>query len=144
MHLLRYLWALPNTLLGLTVSLFASWGGGSVHVREGVLEASGGFLTTLLRLLRPVGLDVAALTLGHVVLAQNEQRMERCRAHERVHVRQYETWGPFFLPAYFIGSLLAAVRGKHPYLDNPFEQAAFHEEPLPSSLRSDVNDRMSE
>jgi hypothetical protein len=51
--------------------------------------------------------------------------MEACRAHERVHVRQCERWGIFFLPAYLGGSLWAAMRGGDPYRDNPFEREAF-------------------
>jgi hypothetical protein len=41
-----------------------------------------------------------AITLGHVVLATTESALKKTRSHERVHVRQYERWGPFFIPAY--------------------------------------------
>ena len=44
---------------------------------------------------------------------------------ERVHVRQYERWGPFFLPAYFACSLAALARGRDAYRANPFEKEAF-------------------
>jgi hypothetical protein len=48
----------------------------------------------------------------------------RTRAHERAHVRQAERWGPFFLPAYFLASVLVAARGGHYYRDNRFERDA--------------------
>jgi hypothetical protein len=47
------------------------------------------------------------------------------RAHERVHVRQYERWGPLFLPSYLFLSLYMYLRGCDPYRDNPFEREAF-------------------
>jgi hypothetical protein len=40
-------------------------------------------------------------------------------------VRQCERWGPFFLPAYGVASLIALVRRKNPYLDNAFEREAY-------------------
>jgi hypothetical protein len=49
----------------------------------------------------------------------------RCRNHERVHVRQYERWGPLFPPLYLLSSAAALVRGMDPYRDNRFEQEAF-------------------
>ncbi len=65
------------------------------------------------------------MTLGHVVLGLNPSTLEATRAHERVHVRQCERWGPFFLPAYGLASLLAAVRGGDAYRDNRFEREAY-------------------
>ena len=45
-----------------------------------------------------------ALTLGHVVLGVSQAALDDTRAHERVHVAQYERWGPLFLPAYLAAS----------------------------------------
>jgi hypothetical protein len=42
-----------------------------------------------------------------------------------VHVRQYERWGPLFIPAYFAASGWAWWKGGHAYLDNPFEVEAY-------------------
>jgi hypothetical protein len=67
---------------------------------------------------------VAAITFGHVVLAVDAVALERTRAHERIHVNQYERWGALFIPAYLAASLWAAVRGGDPYFDNPFERQA--------------------
>ena len=47
------------------------------------------------------------------------------RAHEQVHVRQYERWGLFFVPAYLVSSLWQLLRGRHIYRDNCFEREAF-------------------
>lgn len=44
--------------------------------------------------------------------------------HELVHVRQYELWGPLFVPIYLIASLWAHGRGGNAYRDNRFEVAA--------------------
>jgi hypothetical protein len=65
------------------------------------------------------------MTLGHVVIGRNEACLDRSRAHERVHVRQCERWGPLFIPAYALASGVVLLRGGRPYLDNPFEREAF-------------------
>lgn len=44
--------------------------------------------------------------------------------HELAHVRQYETWGPFFIPAYLGASIAARLRGGRAYTDNHFEVTA--------------------
>ena len=41
-----------------------------------------------------------------------------------VHVRQYELWGPLFVPVYLVASLWARARGGRAYTDNRFEVAA--------------------
>jgi hypothetical protein len=64
-------------------------------------------------------------TLGHVLIARDRRSLEETRAHERVHVRQCETWGPLFVPAYLTASLWAVWRGRNFYFDNWFEVEAF-------------------
>ncbi len=91
---------------------------------DGVVEIDGGIVRWLLRHATPIG-GAMALTLGHVVLGQSRAALDVSRAHERVHVRQYERWGPFFIPAYLAGSAIAALRGRHFYRDNPFESEAY-------------------
>lgn len=120
-----YLWASPGTFIGfLFVPLAVIRNGKAVWI-DGVLEVHGGFVTSILmRGNRWVG-PIAAITLGHVVLGQNSKLLEETRAHERVHVRQYERWGPFFIPAYFLASIYVGLKGFHPYLDNPFEIEAY-------------------
>jgi hypothetical protein len=68
---------------------------------------------------------IDALTIGHVIIGKNRESLTRCRNHERVHVRQYERWGPLFPPLYLLSSAAALVRGMDPYRDNRFEQEAF-------------------
>jgi len=59
-----------------------------------------------------------------VVLAVDAREMARCRAHERVHVAQYERWCPLFLLAYLGSSLWQWLQGRHAYWDNGFEVEA--------------------
>ena len=131
MNLLRYVWAFPNTALGLLATLLTLATGGKVRRVAGTLEVHGGFARWFLGL--PL-FGAAAMTLGHVILGQEEWYLWMHRAHERAHVRQCEAWGIFFLPAYFLASLWAWVRGGHPYHDNWFEVMAEREagtSPLP-------------
>lgn len=117
-RLLRYLWALPNTALGMLVVGLSLASGGRVKRCRGCVEVEGGFARWLLdhRWFR-----AAALTLGHVILGRDDRCLDRCRDHEHGHVRQAERWGPFFLPAYALASLWAVLRGGHYYRDNWFE-----------------------
>jgi len=105
LRIVLYLWVLPGTLVGLPFVVFAIVTGGGVQFIDGVLEAYGGRLTSILQ--RPFWISgpIAAITLGHIVLGCDRPTLERTRRHERVHVRQYERWGPFFIPAYVLASL---------------------------------------
>ena len=119
----RYLWALPTTTLGL-IALIAGSRGVRVRIVEGVLEAHGPALAWMLRRLTLLPNGAAAITLGHVVLGRDQLSLDATRAHERVHVRQCEVWGPLFVPAYLVGSVVAGLRGRRFYEDNPFETEA--------------------
>ena len=39
-------------------------------------------------------------------------------------MRQYERWGPLFIPLYLGASAWALASGREPYWDNPFEREA--------------------
>jgi hypothetical protein len=119
-----YVWSLPNSALGALFALAALASGGRATVVDGVLEAYGGAASFILRRLVPLRGGASAMTLGHVVVGRDPGCIERTRAHERVHVRQYERWGPLFLPAYAMASVVAALRGRHYYRDNRFEREA--------------------
>ena len=123
MLVFRYLWALPNTLLGLAFLLPALVTGGRVRFERGAIEIHGGFARFFLR--RCLLVSASALTLGHVIIGQDRDCLDHSRDHEHVHVRQYECWGAFMLPAYFLSSLLAWRRGGHFYFDNRFEREAY-------------------
>ena len=71
-----------------------------------------------------------AMTFGHVILGQTAAALDLARNHELVHVRQYERFGPLFVPLYLWHSFRAWLRGGDPYRDNPFEQEAFRTAPL--------------
>ena len=126
---LAYLWAGPATLIGLLILLVAAVSGGRAQRVRGVLEVHGGIVRWLLTRLVPIAGGASAITLGHVVVARDAECLARCRDHEHVHVRQYERWGPLFLPAYILASLYLWIRGRDPYLDNPFEKEAYELEP---------------
>ena len=72
----------------------------------------------------PLARGADAMTLGHVVIGRDARALELTRTHERVHVRQYEWWGPFFVPAYLVAGACALMHGGHPYFDNRFEREA--------------------
>jgi len=126
---LVYLWVSPATVLGLLPVPVVWWQGGGVRVVEGVIEVHGGIVTRFLRRGLPWVGGGAAMTLGHVVWGCDEQDLDATRAHERVHVRQYERWGPLFIPLYLLASLIAWLRGGDAYRDNPFEREAYEREP---------------
>ena len=111
-------------MLGLILASLALVGG-RVRVVAGVIEAHGPWLRWVLSTCVPLCGGAAAITFGHVVLGQDERALTITRAHERVHVRQYERWGVFFLPAYLAASICAMISGGHYYFDNAFERDAF-------------------
>jgi hypothetical protein len=113
-------WAFPATLIGLVLAMLVVTTGGHVRVVDGVVEAADGALARWLRLRA----RFCAITFGHVVLALDRDTHRRCRAHERVHVRQYERWGALFFVAYGVSSLWQRLRGRDAYRDNRFEREA--------------------
>ena len=122
--LLAIVWASPWTLLGLTGGLLALATGGTIQRTGRVVECYGGVLGWLLAKAPIVG-GASAMTLGHVVLGRSQFDIDRTRAHEAVHVAQYERWGLLFIPAYFGCSIWLWLRGRNPYFDNPFEREAY-------------------
>jgi hypothetical protein len=121
---LRYLWAAPYTALGVVLGIFVLLLGGGWRVERGVIEFCGGRLGGAFARL-PQPLAFSAMTLGHVILAVDRPALTLLRKHEHVHVAQYERWGPMFLPAYLLSSLVQLLRGRDPYLENHFERQAF-------------------
>ncbi|NPC54513.1 signal peptide prediction [Caenimonas soli] len=119
-----YAWASPYTVVGLVLGLLVILFGGGARLRQGALEFGGGKVGEYLSRLRPP-FAFSAITLGHVVLGLDHAVLGAVRAHEQVHVRQYERWGPLFVPAYLLSSLVELLRGRRPYLDNWFEREAY-------------------
>ena len=124
LRLAAYLWALPNSVLGLLAGMLMVATGGRARLVQGVLECEGGLLARVADSL-PAVASFNALTLGHVILAHCATDLEGARAHEHVHVRQYEWLGPLFLPAYLAASGWALLRGHRAYRDNWFERQAY-------------------
>lgn len=120
------MWASPWSLVGLIMGMCAVLSGGSYRKVAGTLEFYGGMLAWLLSKV-PIRGGAAAITLGHTILGRTSNDLCRCREHEMIHVRQYEKWGPFFIPAYFAASLYLWIVGRDAYRDNPFERQAYAE-----------------
>ena len=123
---LVYAWTLPTTFVGLLfLPLVLLSRRGGAQVVDGVLELYGGPVAFALRHCTLLRGGASAMTLGHVVLGRDRRLLDLTRAHERVHVRQCERWGPLFIPAYLLASVLVLLRGGRPYEDNPFEREAY-------------------
>lgn len=121
------LWASPGSLLGLLAGLLGLATGGRMRRAGPILEFYGGAITWILK--NCFWVAAAAMTFGHVVLGRSAEDLDACREHEMVHVRQYERWGPLFIPAYLAASFWLWLRGRDPYLDNPFEREAYAKAP---------------
>jgi len=119
--LLRYVWALPNTLVGLVFIPFAMQAQGRLRVVDGVVEVHAPSIAVFLRDWIPIDGGAAAMTFGHIVIGRDRSSLDATRRHERVHVAQCETWGPAFIPAYLLAGLWALINGKTPYAGNYFE-----------------------
>ncbi|MDQ3646589.1 MAG: hypothetical protein M3345_06605 [Actinomycetota bacterium] len=107
------MWAAPSSAVG---ALFAPFFRRR-YITRGVLLCEGASWP------RRLGWRYRAITFGRVVLSVDELD-EGTFQHELVHVRQYDRWGPLFIPAYVLASIWARFSGRHHYRDNPFEVAA--------------------
>lgn len=112
------LWAGPWSLLGLILGLTFE----RRRVTRGVLLCEGALWP------RKLGWRYRAITFGHVVLCV-DRADEALLAHELVHVRQYEVWGPLFVPAYLVAAIVAKRAGRAAYAGNIFEVTARAEDP---------------
>lgn len=125
---LLILWASPYSILGICIGSIGMLWGGKCRVREGAIEFyEGGSRWFVSRL--PPGPRTAGFTLGHVILGQTGAGLEAVGEHERVHVRQFERWGPIMGPAYILASAYMWLRGRDAYRDNPFEVEAYDQAP---------------
>jgi hypothetical protein len=121
--IVRYAWASPNTSLGLVIGGLGMFTGSRAQMQRSCIEFHGGRLIGILQRLPPHGAQ--AITLGHTIIGIDISALEHCRNHEHVHVRQYEKWGPFFIPAYLSCSAYLWFRNRDYYRENPFEVEAF-------------------
>ena len=125
MKALTYAWAFPNTLVGVLLLPATLAPGSACRVVDGVLEVHGPVIDWILRHLVPIRGGAAAITFGHIVAGRDPEMLEMTRAHERVHVRQCEAWGPLFIPAYVIAGAWSWLRGDGAYEGNYFERQAW-------------------
>jgi hypothetical protein len=117
------LWALPCTAVGLLFGALALLAGGRARWSNGALE-----ITYRERLLacgpRARALPFRGIVFGHVILAVTREELAAIGPHERVHVAQYERWGPLFFVAYAASGLWQWVNRRDPYWHNHFEVQA--------------------
>ncbi len=118
-----YVWAAPASVVGVLVALLAAGRGARVAVVDGVVEVVGTRLARALAHWAPRS-GFHAITLGHVVIGTSPAALAQCRAHEQVHVRQYEYFGVLFFVLYAASSVLEWMRGHDAYWDNHFERHA--------------------
>ena len=93
-----------------------------------ILEFWGGLLPWFLKYF-PFVAGSPVATFGHVVVGRTDRHLDACRAHQLIHVQQYERWGLLFVPVYIVCSGIMWCCGKRPYYDNPFEREAFTKAP---------------
>lgn len=125
LRLARYAWASPCTAVGLCLAAPAFLFGAPARVVDGVIEVALSAHKTPPAVLR--ALPFNAITFGHLVLGTSAGELDRLRAHEQAHVRQYERWGILFFAAYPAASLWQWLAGRRPYWDNGFEVQAREE-----------------
>ncbi len=132
-RLVAWLWVSPVTVCALWLVLLGLFTGGRARTVRGVIEVHGGLVGWYLRRGMPWFGPAAAMTLGHVILGRDAECLDISRDHEHVHVRQYERWGAFFIPAYLAASVYCWLRGYNAYFDNPFEREAYGAAERPAS-----------
>jgi hypothetical protein len=119
----KMLWALPCSVMGLALAGFLLAVGGQAKWLAGALEVtyrrSSGQCGRL-----ACALPFRGIVFGHVILAVTQEELLAIGPHERVHVQQYERWGPFFFVAYGASSLWQLLRARDPYWHNHFEVQA--------------------
>lgn len=122
-QVVKLLWAAPCSAVGLLLAVVPLALGGKAKWSAGALEVT--YRET------PAGCGKAASTLpfrgivfGHVILAVTAEELRQIGPHERVHVEQYERWGPLFFIAYGASGLWQLLKGRSPYWYNHFEVQA--------------------
>ncbi len=121
---LRHAWrALPGDLMGLAVMR-----GCGIRSPSRVVDAGGvsAVLVEHPKVGRYFGaqmMPVQAQTLGCYVFARGPIPGHTLE-HEVEHIRQWQRFGPFYLPLYFGSSVFELLRRRRPYWDNAFEVAA--------------------
>lgn len=120
---IKPLWVAPRTLAGTLPAVLLCALGAPARWVAGVAEVA--FDDKAHPLARALArLSFSAITLGHVVIARTHACQRLHRAHERIHVAQYERWGLLFFMLHAGTSAWQLLRGRRPYADNHFERQA--------------------
>jgi len=115
--------------------LLVAFGRTRVRRSEGVWEFYGGAMARLLDFVGLPGIGgMPAMTLGHVIWARNRREQRKWRRHELIHVAQFERWGVFLIPAFYLAAAWLALNGRHPYYENPFEREAYGKVAFPHAV----------
>lgn len=106
--------AAPYSCIGLAVGIAGMLSGGRGRYRQGALEVVAA---------QPLVVTSASASTHSHHLGPRDHRPDspdagRLHDHERVHVRQFERWGPFMGPACLCRAWLWC-RGRNTYTDNP-------------------------
>lgn len=130
MDAVRFIWALPGTIIGLVLWALQLGTGGVL--RDGVLWIRAKWIL-------PLGMVGQAW--GHVILVHRKEWWFEFynrtpdgadfAQHELEHVRQWRFYGPFFFVVYPLYSLYGWMLGSA-YRDNYFEQKAREAEKEPN------------
>jgi hypothetical protein len=118
------LWAAPLTLFGLLVAalLYALSGfRGQWRVKSPAISLITPLST---QLFSHPKLNLSALCIGQLIIARDEGNLQSSWAHECVHIRQAQRYGPLFPFLYCGHSLWCALTGRHAYWNNVFEVEA--------------------
>jgi hypothetical protein len=109
MRTAQRLWAAPCSAIGLALGAWPLVLSGKAAWSDGALEVT-----------YRIGRS------GHVRASSpvTREELQQIGAHERVHVAQYERWGPLFFLAYGASGLWQLLNGRRPYWDNAFEVQA--------------------
>lgn len=110
----KLLWAAPRSAIGLVLAAIplalggkVAWSCGALEVTYRQSRAGCGKLAQ--------ALPFRGIVFGHVILAVTDEDLCWIGPHARVHVEQYELWGPIFFLAYGLSSLWQLLRGRNPY-----------------------------
>ena len=119
----KVIWAAPCSIIGLAVAASIVALGGKAKYSSIALEVTFRPSEAQCRKLARM-LPFHAITLGHVIIAVTEHDLNCLRAHELIHVQQYERWGVAFFVAYAASSIWQLLKGRKAYWDNYFEVQA--------------------
>jgi hypothetical protein len=122
-EMFQRIWNSPNTLVGLSVKAFFGNNNFEKHGDMHFVAKPGSRFDKQFE-----KMGKTAITLGEIILYKSDAFTRRTIEHEIVHVDQYRKYGPFFLPAYGISSIISRIKHGSWYRENEFEKKARKED----------------